>query len=184
MVSNGFSKLYWGFLFVMLDFRIQGFDILPDLIGYLFFMAGFSVLAAHSGYFKKAGNFNILMIVLSLFSLYEKPAQGGGIQMGPFGLFGVLLSIAVFVIGLLVVYHLFMGIKEMAERQEKMDIYYEAEKRWNNYLILQVIAVFALILIFIPILFVVYVIGLLIATVSMCVIIMKFIKRCEEELYE
>lgn len=180
MNENGFNKLYWGFLFVMIDFRINGFDILPDIIGYIFFAAGFSILAVNSIYFVTARNFNIPMIILSVFSIYEKPAQGGGIQLGPLGLFGVLLAIASLVLGLLVVYNLFMGIKDMAERQEKTDIYEEADKRWHQYLLLQLAAIFLFILIFIPALALVFIIVLLITSIVITYLIMKFMKRCGE----
>lgn len=35
MNESGFHKLYWGFLFILIDFRINGFDILPNVIGYI-----------------------------------------------------------------------------------------------------------------------------------------------------
>ena len=178
--ESGFSKLYWGFLFIMVDFRIQGFDILPDIIGYIFFAAGFSILAENSAYFKKAGYINIPMIILSAFSIYEKPAQGGGIQLGPLGLFGILIAIASLVSGLLVVYNLFMGIKEMAEKREQMDIYEEADKRWNQYLLLQLAAILAFVLIFIPPLAIVYIFVMFIVSIVLTVIIMQFMKRCGE----
>lgn len=180
MNENGFSKLYWGFLFIMIDFKIQGFDILPDIVGYILFAVGFSVLAANSEYFKKAANFNIPMIILSAFSIYEKPAQGGGIHFGPLGPLGILIAIAGFVVGLLVVYNLFMGIKDMAGKQEQMDICEESDKRWEQYLLLQVAALLAIVLIFVPFLAIVCVIALLIASVAMTVVIMQFMKKCGE----
>lgn len=180
MNENGFGKLYWGFLFIMIDFRIQGFDILPDIIGYILFAIGFSVLAVNSEYFKKAANFNIPMIILSVFSIYEKLAQGGGIHFGPFGPLGVLLAVAGFVLGLLVVYNLFMGIKDMAEKQEQMDMCEEAGQRWEQYLLLQLAALFAIVLFFVPFISIICVIALLIASIAMTVVIMRFMKKCGE----
>lgn len=180
--ESGFNKFYWGFLFIMIDFRIQGFDILPDIIGYILFAAGFSILAANSESFRKAGNFNILMIILSVFSIYEKPVQGGGIQFGPLGPLGIIIGIASLIIGLLVVYHLFMGIKDMAEEQSQMDISEEADKRWNQYLLLQLAAILAFILIFIPPLAILYIVAMLIVAIVITVAIMQFMKRCGESL--
>ena len=182
MSENGFNKLYWGFLFVMIDFKINGFDILPDIIGYIFFAVGFSMLAVNSIYFVKARNFNIPMIILSVFFIYEKPAQGGGIQLGPLGWFGVLLGIASFVLGLLVIYYLFQGIKEMAGKQEQMDICEEADKRWNQYLLLQLASILSFILILIPPLAIVYIIVLLIISIVITYYIMQFMKKCGELL--
>ena len=66
MVRSGFDKLFWGFLFVMIDFRIQGFDIIPDVIGYILFAVGFHMLAVNSTFFKKAENFNYIMVIVSM----------------------------------------------------------------------------------------------------------------------
>ncbi len=168
----------------MVDFRIMGFDILPDIVGYILFALGFSILAVESDFFSKASKFNVPMIVLSIFAIYEQPKQGGGVNVnwGPFGFFGILISIASVILGLLVVYNLFMGVKEMSEKQEQRDIYEEADKRWNQYLLLQVAGIFAFILIFIPPLAFIYIIALLIVSIVLTVAIMGFMKRCGERL--
>jgi hypothetical protein len=166
----------------MIDFKIQGVDILPDVIGYIFFAVGFSILAANSTYFIKARNFNIPMIILSLFSIYEKPAQGGGIQFGQFGVLSVILSIAALIIGLLVVYNLFMGIKEMAEIRRLGDIYEEAATRWNQYLLISIAGILGFILMFIPILLFAYIIVMLILSLVITFSIMRFMAKCSESL--
>ncbi|HEY5586250.1 MAG TPA: hypothetical protein VIK78_17375 [Ruminiclostridium sp.] len=182
MNERGFSKLYWGFLFIMLDFKIQGVDILPDIIGYILFAVGLSMLAGNSMNFKKAGNFNIPMIIISIFSIYEKPAQGGGIQFGPFGILGIPITIAILVLSLLVVYYIFMGIKDMAQIQGQSDIYEEADNRWRQFLLLQLAILPAFILIFIPPLAIIYIIVMLIVSIVMTIIIMQFMRKCGESL--
>jgi hypothetical protein len=183
MSENGFGKLYWGILFIMIDFRLQGFDVLPDIIGYILFAIGFGILVSNSEYFEKARNFNIPMIILSLFSVYEKPAQGGGgIQIGSLGAFGILIGIASIILGLLVMYNLFMGIKDLAVQKEQVGFCEEADKRWNQYLLLQIAGLLAMVLIFIPPLALIFIIGLLIVSVWLTVVIMKFIKNCELSL--
>ncbi|MDF2673496.1 MAG: hypothetical protein K0R09_1761, partial [Clostridiales bacterium] len=78
MYKDGFNKLYWGFLFIMIDFKLQGVDVLPDIVGYILFVIGFGMLASCSEYFSKAKSFDTPMIIISLFSIYERPAQSGG----------------------------------------------------------------------------------------------------------
>jgi hypothetical protein len=180
--DNGFRKFYWGFFFILIDFRINGFDILPDIIGYILFAVGFSILARNSIYFVTAGKYNIPMIILSIFSIYEKPAQGSGINLGALGWFGVLLSIAGLVLGLLVVYNLFLGIKDMAEKQNKAELYTEAGQRWHQYLILQLAALGSILVIFIPPLALIYIIILLVVSIFLTCFIMNFMKRCDAEL--
>ncbi|MBU3143842.1 hypothetical protein [Clostridium sp. CF012] len=182
MNESGFNKLYWGFLFIMLSFRIQGFDILPNIVGYLFFASGFSQLISSSNYFNIAAKYNIPMIVLSIFTIYEAPAQSGGINLGLLGIFSIPIAIASFVLSLLVVYNLFMGIKDMAKNQEQSDLVLESEEKWNQYKLIQIAAVCSFIFIFIPLLGVLYIITILVISVIITIGILGFIKRCTERL--
>lgn len=179
MIESGLNKFYWGFLFIMLDFKISGFDILPDIIGYILFAVGFSILASKSDYFIKAENVNIVMIILSIFNIYEKPTQAGEIQFFGGGPFSILIGMASLVFSLLVVYNLFMGIKDIAKTQAKIDIIEEVDKRWNQYLLLQVAVILAFVLMFIPPLAFIYIVAMLIASIILTVVILDFIKRCE-----
>ncbi|MDF2984601.1 MAG: hypothetical protein K0R50_111 [Eubacterium sp.] len=182
MNRGSFDKLSLGFLFVLIDFRIQGFDILPDIIGYVLFAIGFSRLTAYSDYFRKASYANIPMLIISLFSIYEKPAQDSGITFGPLGLMGIPLSIATFILSLLVVYYLFMGIIEMAQSKGLGEIVQEADTRWKQYLYLQLAGLLIFIFIFVPLLGIAFIIGLLIISVVLTFAIMKFMKICGEHL--
>ena len=182
MNESGFTKLYWGFLFTMLSFRIQGFDILPDIVGYLFFAAGFSNLVSSSNYFSIATKYNIPMIILSVFSVYQSPAQGGGINLGILGIFSIPIAIASFVLNLFVVYNLFMGIKDMAEKREQFDLVKESDEKWNQYKLLQIAVLCSFIFIFIPILGVLYIIAMLVISIIITIVILGFIKRCNESL--
>src|SRR5690554_2950696 len=161
MNESGFRKFFWGFLFFMIDFKLAGFDILPDIVGFILFAMGFNILAAQSTYFQKAIKFNIVMIFVSIFYIYEFPVQEAGMNINPLG---ILVSIVSLVLSLIIVYNLFMGIKEMAQAQEKRGLFVVAHIRWKQFLILQLATIFTFVLIFIPILLVVCIIALLIAS--------------------
>lgn len=178
MIEKGFNQLYWGFLFTMLDFRIQGFDVLPDFVGYLLFASGFEILAANSMYFKKASKLNIPMIILSIFTIYERPKQEPGINID---LLGSIVGIVSLILGLLIIYYLFAGVKEMSVNVHQ-DIYEEADIRWRQYLMLQIAVMLGFVIIFIPFLNFLYIIGLLAASVVLMFVIMGFMKRCGEQL--
>lgn len=182
MHQNEFNKIFWGFLFIMISFRIQGIDILPDIIGYIFFAVAFSSLASGNEHFRKAQNFNIPMIILSVFSIYEVPAQNGGTLLTSLGFIGILISVVSIIFNLLVIYNMFMGIKDMAGERNQMELYNETDRRWNQYLAFQIAACCTFFLFFIPLLALVYVIGLLIVSIILTVIIMGFIKRCSISL--
>lgn len=182
MYSNGFNKLFWGFFFIMLNFRIQGFDIFPDVVGYLFLASGISNLRFSSERFAQAVPYNYIMIFLSLFSIYQAPAQGGGINLGSFGILGIPLFILSFIMTLLVMYHVFMGIKDIANQLEQYELAQEAEARWGHFKMLQIAFLFSFILIFIPPIAFLYVIVLLIVSFVVMINILGFLRRCSENL--
>ncbi len=142
------------------------------------------MLAVNSTFFKKAENFNYIMVIVSIFYIYEKPTPGGGVSGIHFDLLGILLGLVSLVIGLIVVYHLFMGIKDMASRQEKAEIYDEAGKRWTQYLMLQLAVVVLFLLIFIPPLAIVFIVVLLVVSIVITVSIMKFMRKCGNNLHD
>ncbi len=195
MNRKSFTQLYWGFLFIMLDFRIQGLDILPDTVGYILFALAFYALASNGEHFDRAFRLNIPMIILSIFSIYEKRVQNSGmnrpginISFGTLGTLRILISyasllisLASLILELLIVYHLFMGIKEMS-RNVHWDLYEEADRRWNQYLMLQIAVLLGFVIIFIPWLNFLYIIGVFAASIVLMFIILGFMKRCGEKL--
>jgi hypothetical protein len=182
MLEGAFNKIYWGFLFIMIDFRLQGIDVLPDIIGYLLFAGGLTVLASSSSCFEKAKRLNVFMIVLSVVQIYERPTQGGGINFGVLGPFGFLIGIAATILNLIVIYNLFMGIRDIANVQGKMSIGQEAEKKWSHYLLLQLSVFLAIVFIIIPPIAFIFVIVIFICSIVLTFTIMSFIKRCGASL--
>lgn len=182
MVEKGLNKLFWGFIFIMLSFRIQGFDILPDVVGYLLFAFAFKDLISSSDFFSKASKYNIALIVLSIFSIYERPTQAEGIHLGSLGILGVIIGIAALILNLLVVYNIFMGINEIAYTQEKYDLAEDSQKKWKLYLMLQIAIWLVLILVFIPIFAIIYTFGVFVVSIIITITILTFLKRCSREL--
>lgn len=182
MIQNSLEKFKWGFFFIMLGFRIQGFDILPDIIGYLFFAFGLNSLRSISKFFVKAAGFNLPMIFLSIFSIYQAPAQGEGIQLGPLGGIGIIISIVSFVLNLLTVYNLFMGIKELEESRQDLILASESERMWKNYLLLRIAVLFSFITIIIPIIAVLFIIAIIIASIVVLIGITRFLNECIDSM--
>ncbi|NLD50357.1 MAG: hypothetical protein GX660_24725 [Clostridiaceae bacterium] len=182
MVERGLNKLFWGFVFIMIGFRIQGFDILPDTVGFLLFASGFSSLSSNSDYFNKASKYNIPMIILSIFSIYQEPAHGEGVHFGVLGILSIPLVIVTVVLNLLVVYYLFMGIKDMAMKKEQSDIAFESEAKWNEYKMLQIAILLSFIMIFLPPLAIAYIFVLFIVSIGITIRITGFVRRCSQRL--
>lgn len=61
-----FSQLFWGLLLVILDFSINGFDLFPDIIGYLIIAAGCTGLANTSHRFSTARAMAFALAILWL----------------------------------------------------------------------------------------------------------------------
>lgn len=175
---GAFRSFYWGFLLTMLDFRINGFDILPDILGFIFFAIGINALLAESEHFQQAQKFNLVMILLSIFSFYEPQAEPGFRSY----LFVILISIVSIIATWFLVYHLFMGISEMATYAGQADLAEEAERRWEQYRLLLIATLVTLFLVIMPPLAVLAILGLLFANIILVIRILGFLKQCTERL--
>ncbi|HHY17238.1 MAG TPA: hypothetical protein GX524_04115 [Firmicutes bacterium] len=182
MKADAFRKFYWGFLFVMIDFRLMGIDVLPDIIGYIHLGGGLALLAAESEHFARAKNINLPLLFLSVLQIYERPAQEGGVHVGSSGPLTFVIGIAVLIMGLLHVHDLLMGIKDMATNAGDFAMAQEADSRWSQYLTVQIAGFLGLIVVALPVIGVFYLIGIFAATVVLAINIMNYMKRCEESL--
>lgn len=179
IMQKGLEKFLWGFIFIMLSFRIQGFDILPDVIGYVLFAMGFYELAERSEHFRIAAKYNVPMIVLSLFSIYSRPQNVESNFSGLTLLLVFMLSIVSFCVSLYVVYNLLMGIREIVQKMGNTILVAETDKRWRQYRMLQFAILASMIIILIPALGLLYIIGVFIATIVFLVDIKRYIDKCK-----
>jgi hypothetical protein len=68
----GFTRIFWGLLFVVLDIRMNSIDwILPDFVGYILIASGLSALVQYHQWFRTARLVAIILIFVSLTSLVE-----------------------------------------------------------------------------------------------------------------
>lgn len=102
MYSKAFDKFYWGFLFIMLNIPIIGFDILPDIVGYILIYQGLSLLEEEREEFEIGKKFAFPMIFLSILTIYDFRHF---IDKGNVGIIGVSPWIIVFnlLIGVLMI---------------------------------------------------------------------------------
>lgn len=184
MVEKAFNKFCWGFFFILLGFRIQGFDIIPDIVGYILFALSFNSMVEYSEHFEKAKVFNYIMIFLSIFTIYERPQQQGTavIQSNIPGVLTILMGIAGAVITLIIVYHIFAGIIEMATRQRKPEIAEQADKKWTQFIVIQLAILGLFLFMIIPAFAMLYMLCLVVAVIAYTVTLIAFMKRCGIEL--
>lgn len=70
-----YNNLLWGFVLAFFNFRISGFSIIPDFVGFILIYNGLDKLAQQHDLFKKARPFALILIFLSLPSTFELPSQ-------------------------------------------------------------------------------------------------------------
>lgn len=182
MRKNGFQWLFWGFLFVMLSFSINNFDILPDIVGYILFAVGFSKLSNESSFFLKAAKYNIVLIILSIPRIFNSSIPITNFTFTISALIAMILFIVYIIFNLLTIYNLFQGIQDMARQKEKRFLELEAGEKWSQFLFLQIGFVLAFIFVFIPLLGAIYFIFIFIASIVIAIMVMRFMSKCSYEL--
>jgi uncharacterized membrane protein len=179
-VLSGFGSIFWGFLF-MFDFRIQGLDILPNVIGYLLMYFGLGKLSSYSSEFDNAKKYSIPLAVLSLFSLYQVQKPVGQMTFDPFSVVLLLVGIITTVLDLLLVYHLCLGIIYLAKNQSNNELQDLAQRRWKYYLFYKVIfTVWFPLGLIAPILFTIGFIPLFVFSITVVVLMMTLMKKSQD----
>lgn len=141
----GFKKLFWGFIFLF-DFRIGGFDILPDIIAYVLFYQGLSILSERNENFDKAKNLAFPLIFISILDIYQVTIPFNEIGSNPFGIVAILTGTVFSIINLMMVYRICKAIAEEARLVNDFDLASKAISRWKLYLANQLIILAGIIL--------------------------------------
>lgn len=67
------ARVAWGLLLVFIDLRFNGFDVIPDMLGWVLIVWGAAALRGRSGWFELAGAGGIVGTVLSVPLLLAEP---------------------------------------------------------------------------------------------------------------
>ncbi len=177
MYISSFKKFFVAFIFIMVEFRIKGFDVLPDFIGYILILNGLSAFQGINGLFERAKKLVLPMILLSALTFYQVP--GSSLVFGFSAIIGMLGEI----IKLLLIYSLFMGIKKMANDRRLDKLALEAESSWRFYLIIGVANLIAFVLVFSPVLFIQYKLAMFFFNVFVLYKMLKFINISKDAIY-
>lgn len=109
-MATHFSQLFWGLLLVILDFSINGFDLLADGVGYLIVAAGCRGLSSLSSRFVTAQTLCIVLAVLWLIGF----AMHGDIAVA-YGLVTMIVNCAM-------IWQLLGGVGEFALSRQRQDL--------------------------------------------------------------
>lgn len=139
-MTTAFAQLFWGFLFTLADFRVNGFDILPDVVGFLLISLACNSLRRMNTRFSTAYPIAVILLVVSVIDLLRiggvrLDALGMGDAPGSVIVGSALVGLALFVLDLVMVYQICSGIREMAATRSLHELASEAQSRWVMYVV-------------------------------------------------
>lgn len=162
------NKLFWGFLFVMLDFTIHighgSFSLFPDFIGYILLASGSRELYFESAHFDKAGGISIIAAFIT----------GILFVMGLLGFSSPLLSIGELICFVMVCSHAVSGI---LDTETKYGRNLGGQRLYNLWVTSIVLSVVTVLLAFIPLLNL-FALPLLVASFVVHVIFLIHMRKC------
>ncbi len=145
---SGLKLVFWGMLFTAINIRIQGFDLFPDVIGYIMVIVGLGRIEKYEAKFSSAKKMAYVLTVLSLINIVQPPAQNTADPTGMMqtssssvifsaGIFGAvpwlaaLLMIAGMLTSVYFAYFMCMGIKNLLIRVGDHTLAGICDDRWK-----------------------------------------------------
>jgi hypothetical protein len=122
-----FGSIFWGLLLVFLDFSINGFDLLPDVLGYGLVAGGAGGLAKHYDSFRTATSLSWLLAVGSVVVFFISDPAGARF-------FGLLMT----GFHCALIWTLLGGVIVLATDQSRPDLAERAASRRVAYVVLTV----------------------------------------------
>lgn len=138
-MASAFDLLWTAYIFLF-DVRIMGFDVLPDVIGYVLMVIGLRRLASLNKHLATAAKIVPVAALVSLADFYQPPAKGapmfafgGPTFKTPIGASLIVAGVILIALNLLVVYHAVAGIIQLARSRKDNEVIEAAEARWGEY---------------------------------------------------
>lgn len=128
--TQGLRSIFIGSLFVFFAFRIAGFDILPDFVGYLMILSGLGKMEQYSKYFKHAKIFAVFQLIFSLRDIVKADEVSSGIPILPdwFYVFNIIISFAVLIVQIGSILCISRGVTEISRMTEYHPFFKYGEK--------------------------------------------------------
>jgi len=147
---SGLKLAFWGLMFTVINIRIQGFDIVPDVVGYIMVISGLSKIRIYDDHFSSAQKPAYILAALALINIVQvqsswetwgtgTPADfsSGGHVSYSAGVFGGIpwLAMLFMVVGTLAniyfAYHMCMGMKNLLLRVGDGALAMTCDGRWK-----------------------------------------------------
>jgi hypothetical protein len=139
MMASAFQLMWSGYVFLF-DLRVWGFDVLPDVLGYLLIAAGLRRVSHLNDRFAKAARLAPIAALVSLADFYE-PVRSGASALTltgpsfrtPVGAVLTIAGIAVIALNLLMTWHLVGGLLQLALDRGDEEIADRSATLWSEY---------------------------------------------------
>ncbi|QOX64940.1 hypothetical protein FRZ06_17100 [Anoxybacterium hadale] len=145
---SGLKLVFWGLILTAINVRIQGFDIVPDPIGYIMAIIGLGRVTVYDSHFENAKKFALILLVLSLINVYQAPATDSVGSAGAFGestasvlfsagIFGSVPLLAMvfllmgFACSIFFAYYICMGLKNLLSAVGDQTLAGLCDERWK-----------------------------------------------------
>lgn len=115
-MATRFIQIFWGLLLVIVDFQVNGIDILPDFLGYILVALGCRGLTAVSPRFSTA---SILAWVMAFFAVASYAIEGNS----------AVLSVLFVAVDCAMMWSLLGGVMALAEFRQRPDLSQRASTR-------------------------------------------------------
>lgn len=121
-MRDAFSKMFWGYLFTLVEIHLFVIDILAEPVGYYLIFSGITSLVKSYPIGKKASNIALALIVLSIPSVFiqqeamNQPINAGVVSV--WSMYGGVLTI----IHLLLFFYSFQLMTEIASQTADDDL--------------------------------------------------------------
>lgn len=143
MYREGFQKIFWGFILVLIELHIIVIDILPDPVGYYLIFSGLGLMANRFPASEKAKNFALGLALLSIPTVF---IQNNAVdQMGTGSIFSgwALYLNIIGILNLVLVYYIFRLMITIVEENGDLYLQSRTANTFKVYMIAMLIVTFS-----------------------------------------
>ncbi|MGP4071748.1 hypothetical protein ACTWQB_04250 [Piscibacillus sp. B03] len=134
-MKNSILHMFWGFIIVLIDTRIETFDVLLDPVGYLFIYIGLIQVSNISQRAKTGLTVAFILIIMSIPAIVMDPNT---IIFG----FWKFYFLAVNILDVVLVYYIFLVLIELVESHKEFELKIRTEKIMKAYLAIILTVIF------------------------------------------
>lgn len=174
--KRGFQLISWGILF-FIDFSPFGFDVLPDIVGFLLIYRGAFLLSDTSIHFATVKKWMPILLVLSIYDLIS-PLLAAALEPSVLAWSSLISSVITTAFSIWLVWLLCKGLSAWAEKKGEDQIVTQARKRAIAFTIMMVVMLLMLgVALISPYWFTMLVIPVLIAYITVTLMLLYLFNR-------